>query len=67
MIEPPLNKIMQKVDCRYTLVTVVAKRARQIVERPEDAYDALVKPVSSAVDDLYCDRLEVTRMAEGIK
>lgn len=67
MIDPPLNKIMKKVDCRYTLVSVVAKRARQIVERPEDAFDAAFKPVSAAVDDLYHDRLEFNRITDGIK
>ena len=57
MINPPLNEMMQRVDCRYSLVTVVAKRARQIVEHPDLAADAADKPVSAAVDDLLSDRL----------
>ncbi len=28
MIHAPLNKLMEKVDSRYTLVSVVAKAAR---------------------------------------
>lgn len=67
MIDPPLNKIMKKVDCRYTLVSVVSKRARQIVECPQDAFDAANKPVTAAVDDLYSDRLEYNRARDGIK
>ena len=57
MINPPLNEMMQRVDCRYSLVTVEAKRARQIVEHPDLAADAADKPVSAAVDDLLSDRL----------
>ena len=32
MIVPELDKILEKVDCRYTLVVEVAKRARQLVQ-----------------------------------
>lgn len=30
MIEPPIEKLMENVDSRYTLVILAAKRARQI-------------------------------------
>mgnify|MGYP001086720884 CR=1 FL=1 len=32
IIEPGLDKLMEKVDCRYTLVVETAKRARQIID-----------------------------------
>ena len=57
MIKPQLNELMEKVDCRYTLVSVVAKRARQLVSDPELMEDCEIKPVELAVDDLMHDRL----------
>lgn len=32
MIEPGINKLMKNVDSRYTLVMMVAKRARELAE-----------------------------------
>ena len=32
MIYPPINKLMEKADSRYTLVIETAKRARQLAE-----------------------------------
>ncbi|MBR4018984.1 MAG: DNA-directed RNA polymerase subunit omega, partial [Clostridia bacterium] len=54
---PPLTDLQNKVGCRYMLVTAVAKRARQLMEDPEKLDDR--KPVSTAVDELFNDKLEV--------
>lgn len=64
MINAPLNKLMEKVDSRYTLVSVVSQRAREIVESPEKASDADDKPVTAAVDDLLNDRIVYERAPE---
>ena len=64
MINIPINEMMEKVDSRYTLVTVVSKRAREIVEHPEKASDANDKPVTAAVDDLLHDRIVYEVQAE---
>lgn len=32
IVEPKMSDLLNKVDSRYTLVSVVAKRARQITE-----------------------------------
>ena len=53
MIDPPLDKVLEKVDCRYTLVSIVAKRARQIVAENSNSDNEFdIKPVSLAIDDL---------------
>ena len=52
---PPLNELVEKVDCRYMLVTAVAKRARQLLDEPEGLGDR--KPVSVAVEELHADKL----------
>ncbi len=66
MIDPPLNELCEKVDCRYTLVSVISKRARQIVEQSSTSDEGLQeKAVSYAVDDLMTDRLEFHRKDES--
>lgn len=61
MIVPALNKLMEKVDCRYTLVAVIAQRARQIVDDEEVSNTPMLKPIASAVEDLMNDRISYTR------
>ncbi|WP_407307542.1 DNA-directed RNA polymerase subunit omega [Desulfosporosinus sp. SB140] len=45
MKQPSLDKLMGKVDSKYTLVIVVAKRARAIME--EGKHEDLAKGVKS--------------------
>ena len=62
---PPLTDLQNKVGCRYMLVTAVAKRARQLMEDPEKLDDR--KPVSTAVDELFNDKLDVVLAEEQAK
>ena len=57
MNKPPLNDSQAKVGCRYMLVTVVAKRARQLVGDEERLRNR--KAVSYAVDELYQNDLSI--------
>lgn len=53
MKQPSLDLLLRKVDSKYTLVVVVAKRARSIME--EAKHEALtkgVKPVSISLDEI---------------
>ena len=52
---------MERVDSRYTLVSVVAARAREIVEHPEKSPDAQSKPVTAAMEDLLEGRITYER------
>ena len=54
---PALNELVEKVGCRYMLVTAVARRARQLLDDPEKLGDR--KPVSVAVEELYEDDIKV--------
>ncbi|KLU64634.1 DNA-directed RNA polymerase subunit omega [Desulfosporosinus acididurans] len=45
MKQPSLDRLMEKVDSKYTLVIVVAKRARAIME--EGKHEDLAKGVKS--------------------
>ena len=53
MKQPSLDRLMDKVDSKYTLVLVVAKRARTIMEeaRHEDLAKG-VKPVSISLEEI---------------
>ncbi len=57
MNKPALNELVEKVGCRYMLVTAVARRARQLLDDPEKLGDR--KPVSVAVEELYEDDIKV--------
>ena len=53
MKQPSLDLLMRKVDSKYTLVVVVAKRARTIMEeaKHEDLAKGM-KPVSISLEEI---------------
>ncbi len=53
MKQPSLDLLMRKVDSKYTLVVVVAKRAREIMEEAnhEDLAKG-AKPVSISLEEI---------------
>lgn len=57
MNKPALNDMIDKVGCRYMLVTAVACRARQLMNDPDKLGEN--KPVSMAVEELYDDKITV--------
>lgn len=69
MVKPPLKKLEEHVDSKYTLVTLAAKRARELTdgnacladERPTE------KPVSLAFYEIVEDKIGFKRTKEGIK
>lgn len=58
MLNPPINKLMEKVDSRYSLVIVAAKRARQIIDGDEKLTDTdSNKPVTIATHEIVEDKI----------
>ena len=63
MLYPSINEIREKVDSKYTLVVLAAKRARDIV----DEYPVLTdscdneKPVSEAAYEISEDLITYSR------
>lgn len=54
MTEPPIDKLIQKAECRYALTCVVAKRARQLIGQEQDYLESSgMKPVSLAAKEIY--------------
>ncbi len=68
MIQLSLDKLMEKVDSRYTLVVVAAKRARVITDRGNDKDDvAHRKPVIAALTEISQNKIGYRRTKIGIK
>lgn len=68
MNAPTLDELMEKVDSRYTLVVVTAKRARVLTERgPAKADEASVKPVTAALKEIAHNKIGYKRTGTGNK
>lgn len=56
MLNPSINKLMEKVDSRYTLVIAAAKRAREIIDGDEKLTNVESnKPVTIATYEIADD------------
>ncbi|MFZ5648502.1 MAG: DNA-directed RNA polymerase subunit omega [Bacillota bacterium] len=70
MIQTALDQLMQKVDSRYTLVVIAAKRARKLTEKSESDKNsgfAVRKPVTEALKEIAQGRIRYRRTKQGIK
>jgi len=68
MIEPSINSLLEKVDSRYTLVIVTAKRARQLVDGAVKVTGSgSDKPVTVAINEIDEGKVTYTRTKSGIK
>jgi len=68
MIEPSINDLLERVDSRYTLVIVAAKRARQLVDGAEKVTGSNSdKPVTLAINEINEGKVTYTRTKTGIK
>ncbi len=63
-----LDELMKKVDSRYTLVVVAAKRARKLTEKRDNNNGYTVrKPVTEALKEIAQGRIVYRRTKQGIK
>ncbi|MBP2031601.1 DNA-directed RNA polymerase subunit omega [Clostridium algifaecis] len=68
MINPSVVDLLKKVDSRYTLITIIAKRARQLVEGSEPMVDIdSSKPVTIAINEIDRGLIDYETLREGIK
>ena len=68
MIEPSIVDLLKIVDSRYSLVSITAKRARQLVEGEKPLIETnLTKALSIAIDELDTKALTFESNSEGIK
>lgn len=63
--QPPINELVKKSDCRYTLVVESSKRARELVAGAQPLIDPKDrKPVSIAVEEISRGLLSYHRNLE---
>ena len=68
MINPSVVDLLKKVENRYTLVTMTAKRARQLIEGSEALVDIdSTKPVTIAIKEISERAITYETVKEGIK
>lgn len=59
---PPIGELLEKTDCRYTLVVETAKRARQLVDGAQVLTEETeINPVSQAVKEIAEDKITYIR------
>ena len=62
MIDPPIDKLIEKAECRYALTCVVAKRARQLIGQEQEYLEASgMKPVSLAAKEVYEGKIVIQK------
>lgn len=62
MIDPPIDKLITKTECRYALVCGVAKRARQLETQYSDVLEnSGKKAISLAAEEVYDGEIEIRR------
>lgn len=62
MIEPPIDKLIKKAECRYALVCGVAKKARLMeAQNPDILEEADMKSISYVAREIYEGRMEIKR------
>ena len=67
MNKPPINVLLSKVDSKYTLIIIAAKRARQIIaENPEVLQSGKANPVTLALNDIVDGNIIWTKKKKGL-
>lgn len=68
LIKPTLESLMQKVDSKYTLVTLAAKRARKLTDGDEPLVETDTKKVVSiAMEEIDQGKITYKAPQDGIK
>lgn len=80
MAKQDIDKLLSKVDSKYTLVIAAAKRARQINDyfsaikrhdivrvRPPQIEALSSKPLTIALEEILSDKVTFERVVESIK
>ncbi|MDU4202236.1 MAG: DNA-directed RNA polymerase subunit omega [Negativicoccus succinicivorans] len=59
MVFPSIDDLLERVDSKYTLVSMVAKRARELTEGAEALVEAdAKKPTTIALEEIYYGKVK---------
>ncbi|SKA92443.1 DNA-directed RNA polymerase subunit omega [Caloramator quimbayensis] len=68
MINPPILSLLEKVNDKYSLVVVTAKRARQIIGGQSPLVNInSTKPVTIAINEINEGKINFENVKTGIK
>ncbi|HEY5561154.1 MAG TPA: DNA-directed RNA polymerase subunit omega [Clostridiaceae bacterium] len=68
MINPSIVELLEKVENKYTLVTIASKRARQLINGEKPIVPTtVVKPVTIACNEINSGLLTYETVTEGTK
>lgn len=68
LIEPSVQDLLKKVDNRYRLVTIAARRARQIIAGHAPLVDSdSIKPLTIAVNEINENAVKYENIKDGVK
>ena len=68
LIKPTLESLMKRVDSKYTLVTLAAKRARQLTDGDKPLVDVdTTEVVSIAMEEIDQGKITYEAPKAGIK
>lgn len=68
MINPSIVSLLEKVDNRYSLVVVTARRARQLIDGAEPLTNVdSTKPVTVAINEVNEGKISYESVKSGIK
>lgn len=66
LIYPSIDSLMEKVDSKYSLVIIVAKRARELQEMEHSSEDGRrKKPVTQALEEVNAGIISYRREQVG--
>lgn len=62
MIDPPIDKLIKKAECRYALTVAVSKRTRELLTQ-ESSYleNTGEKPVTLACKEIFEGKLKIVK------
>lgn len=62
MIDPPIDKLIQKTFCRYALVSGIAKRAKELTSQESDKLEESgLKAISYAAKEIYDGKITIAK------
>lgn len=66
MLYPPIDQLLKQVESRFTLVTLVTKRAHQLNNKAPRLIDnpRSIKPVSVALEEVFRGKIKGKRPKE---
>ncbi len=68
MIQPSLDVLVDKVDSKYTLVVLAAKRARELMDGDQALCESKSnKQVTVALEEVAAGKISFERTKAGIK